>query len=74
MPAIDSATNDIDSSVMIDDVKEFHSSHLHGAIVKMNHDGVDMVGGIITLLVLIKTNKHLTPWSLQDSTRIFEPY
>ena len=44
MPAIVSATNDIDSSVMIDDVEEFHSSHFHGAVVKMNHDGVDMVG------------------------------
>jgi len=44
MPAIASATNDIDSSVMIDDVKEFHSPNFHGAIVKMNHDGVDMVG------------------------------
>jgi len=43
MPAIASATNDIDSSVMIDDVEEFHSAHLHGVIVKMNHDGVDMV-------------------------------
>ena len=43
MPAISSEANDIDSSVMIGDVKEFHSSHLHGAIVKMNHDGVDMV-------------------------------
>ena len=28
--------NDIDSSVMIGDVKEFHSSHLHGAIVAKN--------------------------------------
>jgi len=43
MPAIDSATNDIDNSVMIDDVKEFNSVHLHGATVKMNHDGVNMV-------------------------------
>jgi len=44
---------------MIDDVKEFHSSHLHGAIVKMNHDGVDMVGGLLhknqfTLWILYK--------------------
>ncbi|XP_065908043.1 extracellular serine proteinase-like isoform X2 [Dysidea avara] len=43
MPPIASATDDIDSSVMIDGVEEFHSSHLHGAIVKMNHDGVDMM-------------------------------
>jgi len=43
MPTMETATNDIASSVMIGDVKEFHSSHLHGAIVKMNHDGVDMV-------------------------------
>ena len=43
MPPIASATDDVDSSVMIDGVEEFHSSHLHGAVVKMNHDGVDMV-------------------------------
>ena len=44
MSTIASATNDIDSSVMIDGVKEFHTSLRHGAIAKMNHDGVDMVG------------------------------
>ncbi|XP_065906912.1 extracellular serine proteinase-like isoform X2 [Dysidea avara] len=43
MPPIASATDDVDSSVMIDGVEEFHSSHLHGAVVKMNHDGVDMM-------------------------------
>ena len=45
MSAIASATNDIDNSVMIDGVKQFHTSRRrHGAIAKMNHDGVDMVG------------------------------
>ncbi|XP_065908158.1 extracellular serine proteinase-like [Dysidea avara] len=42
--AIASATNDIDNSVMIDGVKQFHTSRRrHGAIAKMNHDGVDMM-------------------------------
>ncbi|XP_065906335.1 extracellular serine proteinase-like [Dysidea avara] len=41
---IASATNDIDSSVMINGVKQFHTSRRrHGAIAKMNHDGVDMM-------------------------------
>ena len=44
MSAIASATNDIDSSVMIDGVKEFHTSLRHGVLAKMNHDGADMVG------------------------------
>jgi len=43
MLGIASETNDIDSSVMIDGVKEFHSTNLHGVMAKMNHDGVDMV-------------------------------
>ena len=44
MTTINSATNDMDSSVMIEGVKEFHSSQLHGVFAKMNHEGVDMVG------------------------------
>ena len=44
MMTFNSATNDMDSSVMIDGVEEFHSSQLHGILAKMNHEGVDMVG------------------------------
>ena len=42
-PLIITASNDLDSSVMISSVREFHNPNRRGATLKMNTEGVQFV-------------------------------
>ena len=42
-PLIITASNDLDSSVMIASVREFHNPNRRGATMRMNTEGVDFV-------------------------------
>ena len=42
-PIIMTASNDLDSSVMIASVKEFHNPNRRGATMRMNTEGVNFV-------------------------------
>ena len=53
-PIIMTASNDLNSSVMISSVKEFHNPNRRGATMKMNIDGVNFVSYTVLYILEIK--------------------
>ena len=52
-PIIMTASNDLNSSVMISSVKEFHNPNRRGATMKMNTDGVNFVSYTVLYILYI---------------------
>ena len=55
MPLIITVSNDLDSSVMIASVRQFHNPNRGGATMRMNTEGVDFV-----------SNRNCITWYLRD--------